>query len=243
MRKTIAAFLAILLCVPPVFAGDPWKDKAYTEWTLEDVQRILSDSPWVKGIPVDAPWIKGQPHFLQGMQAGCGGRPDLNKPMQPPPQWAIGTPTQSVVSFQVSWDSAKTVRAAKLRLAVLCGRTDNDQIADLAEQEQENFMVTVSSPDMTPFDGLSEEQLIANTYLMSKKNKKQMVPTEVRISQGFDRKTVFRLTFQFAKKTESGEPFITPDEKEIELVCSAGKIVVKARFQPPKMITKNGIDF
>jgi hypothetical protein len=243
MRKTIAAFFAILLCVPLVFAGDPWKDKSYTEWTMEDVQKILGDSPWVKEIPVDAPWIKGQPQLLRVMQAGCGGRPDLSKPMRTPPHWSMGIRSQSVVSFQVTWESAKTVRAAKLRRAVLCGRTDNDRIEHLAEQEQENFLVTVFSPDMSPFDGMSKEQLIANTYLMPKKNKQQLAPTNVTISQGFDRKTVHRLTFQFPKKTDSGEPTIAPDEKEIELICSAGKIVLKARFQPPKMTTKNGIDF
>ncbi|MBI3663574.1 MAG: hypothetical protein HY234_11075 [Acidobacteria bacterium] len=243
MRKAVALFLAVLLAAHVALAGDPWKEKPYTAWTLEDVQKILGESPWAKVVTVEAAWLKGEPHFLQGMAPGCGGRPDLNKPMRTPSQWVVGTPSQSIVAFQVTWDSAKTMRAAKLRLAVLCGTMDQEDTADILEREDDSYTVTISAPDMTPFDGISEEDLLANTYLMLKTTKQRLAPSNVVIAHGFDRKTVFRLTFEFPKKTDSGAPTILPDEKEIELVSTAGKTVLKTKFQPPKMLAKTAIDF
>ena len=41
-------FVAILLCVTVLWAGDPWKEKASSEWTVKDVEKILKKSPWAQ---------------------------------------------------------------------------------------------------------------------------------------------------------------------------------------------------
>lgn len=240
-RKLLAVFIAIFLA-EPVLGSDPWKDKDYTQWTMEDVQRILTDSPWVRTDNVDAEWLKGAPHYLQPLAESCGGRPDLTKQMHPPPQWEMGNPTQSVVAFQVEWQSAWTIRAAHIRLAVLCGRMENDQGEDALEKEPSQYVISLAAADMTPFDGATEETLLKNTSLTLKGTKRKLVPEKVVIGHGYDRRSVYRLTFAFSRKTDSGEPTITPDEKELEFVSQAGKTTVKVRFQPPKMVRKTGVD-
>ena len=87
-----------------------------------------------------------------------------------------------------------------------------------------------------------EDALKKNTYLLLKKTKQKVVPDRVVVVHGVDRQSVYRLTFQFPKTTDSGEPVITPDEKEIEFICQAGQTTVKAKFQPPKMVGQKGAD-
>lgn len=47
--KTIArSLLTILLSAAFLWAGDPWKEKPYTEWTERDIAKVNQDSPWAK---------------------------------------------------------------------------------------------------------------------------------------------------------------------------------------------------
>jgi hypothetical protein len=249
-RRTPAIMLPRLLSVSILcaaaalgaWADNPWKEKRYTDWTMDDVQRILSDSPWVKISFVDAPWIKGDPHFIYTMPPSCPGRPSFERPTRTPPSWNLGPLTSSVVGYQVAWTSARAFRAARLRLSVLCKQTDPDEGDEALENEPDDYVITVQSPDMRPFEGLSEEALTASTNLMLKKTKTKVPPSRVRLGLGPDRQTVYLLVFIFPKTTDSGEPLIAPDEKEIEFVCQANKVTVKAKFQPPKMVTSNGQD-
>ena len=241
MRARIFSVLVVMIFAGAVRADEPWKGKAHTNWTLEDVQRILSDSPWVKNVFVEAPWLKGEPTYVQTMPPSCG-RPDLNTPMRPPPGWALAPPTISVVGYRVMWNSAWTVRAAHLRLAVICKQADPDDDEEALENEPEGLVISVTSLDMRPFDGMDEDALKKNTYLLLKKTKQKVVPDRVVVVHGVDRQSVYRLTFQFPKTTDSGEPVITPDEKEIEFICQAGQTTVKAKFQPPKMVGQKGAD-
>ena len=35
-------------CVMILLAAEPWKSKDYTQWSSEDINKILTDSPWTK---------------------------------------------------------------------------------------------------------------------------------------------------------------------------------------------------
>jgi hypothetical protein len=222
-------------------ATDPWKDKDYKSWTQEDVQKILNESPWVKMVEMGAPWLKGPVHFLTPLPTDCNGRPDMNKNDRTPASWAMGN-NESIVIFQVTWQSSRTVRAAKFREAVLCGRADEERGDDLLDREQDDYVITVHAPDMTPFDSMEEEVLIKTSYLMAKKTQKKISPESVQIGRYGRGKSVYLLTYKFPKKFENGEPFISADEKEIEFSSQAGKFNLKTKFQPPKMAAKNGLD-
>jgi hypothetical protein len=232
-------------------AADPWQEKPHSEWTLEDVQKVMTSSPWVKTVHLDAPWIKGGAHYLYSVPPGCGGRPQFGKPPSNPPQWSGDTTVvMSVVAFTVNWESARTPRAARMRLRTLCAgeeaeeEEDTEFMEEYLEQEQEEYLISVHAPDMQPFDALDEDALLQSTYLLLKKTKQKVTPSRVIIGRGPDRRTVFRLAFFFPKADEAGQPLIAPDEKEVEFVCQgANKVVVKAKFQLPKMVTRDGPDF
>jgi len=241
MHKRVSLFLLLLAAIAfSVWASDPWKDKPFTEWTMDEVRRILSDSPWARSAKVDAPWIKGEPHFLYGVPPSCSGRPDWENPSQRPS--VLGPMTQSIVVFQVNWESARTMREARIRLAVLCKELDPEDAEEELDREISGYVMTVSAPDMRPFDGLEEDAIAANTYLLLKKSKRKIAPSRVIVGRGMDRQTVFTLTFEFPRTTESGEATISDDEKDVEFVTGAGKVAVKTKFSVSKMVSRNGTD-
>src|SRR4051812_16227727 len=113
--RTVAALaLASTAVLAMAFSNEPWKDKKYKSWTQDEVQKILFESPWVKMVEVSAPWLKGGTHYLTPLPTDCDGRPDMNRGDRTPASWALGN-NESIVIFQVTWQSAHTVRAAKLR--------------------------------------------------------------------------------------------------------------------------------
>jgi hypothetical protein len=242
MKRRWAVWWVWILLVGVAWAGDPWKDKPPAEWTMEDVQKILSDSPWVKTDFVDAPWIKGDPHYVYSMPPGCPGRPSFEAPHRKPPGWNVAPMTTSVVGYQVTWNSARTVRAARFRLNVLCDQADPEDEEEALEREPDDYLLSVQSADMRPFEGMDEEALTNSTYLLLKKTKTRVQPSGVRIAHGPDRRAVFLLVFAFPKNTDSGQPTLSPDEKEIEFVCQAGKVVIKTKFQLSKMAANSGLD-
>ncbi|MBZ5524183.1 MAG: hypothetical protein LAP21_18260 [Acidobacteriia bacterium] len=240
-----ARVLMIVLLISLMLTGmaaapvsDPWKDKDYKSWTNEDVQKILFESPWVKMVEMGAPWMKGPVHYLTPLPSDCNGRPDMTRDRSPA-SWATGA-TESIVIFQVTWQSSRTIRAAKFRQATLCGKVDAERGDEILEQEQEQYIIIANSPDMTPYDNMDEDVLLKNTTLLFKKTQKKINAESVNIMRYG--KSVHMLTFKFPRKNEAGELFLAPDEKEIEFVAQSGKFAMKARFQPPKMLGKSGPD-
>ena len=243
-RKRAIALLVLALAsaAAVAIATDPWKDKDYKSWTNDDVQKILFESPWVKMVEVGAPWLKGRTQYLMPMPVDCDGRPDMTRGDRTPASWAMGS-TESIVIYQVAWQSARTVRSAKLREAVLCGRGNAERGEEMLDEQPDNYVITVHSPDMTPFKGMDEDALIKATSLWPKKTSKKISPESVVISRyNSNGGAPYMLTFKFPRKADNGEPIIANDEKEVEFASQVGKFSLKTKFQLQKMIVKNGPD-
>jgi hypothetical protein len=241
-RQPILLLVVIIVALlAGAWASDPWRDKDYKSWTQDDVQRILYESPWVKMVEISAPWLKGRTQYLTPLPMDCDGRPDMSRGDRTPTSWALGG-NDSIVIYQVTWQSARTVRAARLREALLCGRGNAERGEEMLDQEQDSFIITVHSPDMTPFKGMDEDALIKATTLWPKKGQKKINPESVSISQYGNRGVPYMLSFKFPRKTDSGEPVIANDEKEVEFTSQAGKVTLKTKFQLQKMTVKGGPD-
>src|SRR5579864_8484171 len=121
--RIILAFLALMFAsaIAWAFSSEPWKAKDYKSWTNDEVQSILYESPWVKMVEESAPWLKGGTQYLTPLPLDCDGRPDMTRGDRTPTSWALGG-NDSIVIYQIVWQSSRTVRAAKLREAELCGR-------------------------------------------------------------------------------------------------------------------------
>lgn len=56
-----------LVCAVALFASEVWKNKDYTQWTSEEVSKVLTDSPWAKQTTVTT-----EPSGM-GQRRGSGG--------------------------------------------------------------------------------------------------------------------------------------------------------------------------
>lgn len=115
-----AAIFALL--VPGAVCSDPWEHKQPDRWTAQEVQQILTDSPWVRQGSVrfpEQPILHDEsPGSAQAdpMAAGTGGRGGMQLPGNQIGRWdggvgrdPSGTPTLPIA---IRWDSALPVREA-----------------------------------------------------------------------------------------------------------------------------------
>jgi hypothetical protein len=60
------------LCAVALLASDFWKTKDYTQWSSDEVTKVLTDSPWAKEITVTS-GQQGQQRRGGGRRGGMGG--------------------------------------------------------------------------------------------------------------------------------------------------------------------------
>ncbi len=108
------AIILLLLLAAPALAGDFWKEKPYDQWTMEEVRRVLMDSPWARsytfapgGIAFDSP--ESADPSLAGRDRGegtpmGGGIADMSR--------GSGSQEAPGPKYVVVWSSAATVRKA-----------------------------------------------------------------------------------------------------------------------------------
>jgi len=184
--KRVAALITVLLLAANLSAGDPWRDKPYKQWDEKDVRKVLTDSPWAKEVHVSA-----------GLQALAGGGRTPSAPGAAPggvygeapaggergamqPGAGLGERQQEAgvpqVSFLVRWASARSVRQALARAAMLRGTLQEVDAEKFLAQEPQEYTVVALGPDMTPFNHTDERILKEKTFLHLKKSKQKVSP-------------------------------------------------------------------
>src|SRR5215470_9700851 len=80
MRPTAFLGLAGLLVAGIALGEDFWVKKEYTQWTEQEVKKVMTNSPWAKDINVSAPpgaagaGLRGLPNSGIDVEGGGGGR-------------------------------------------------------------------------------------------------------------------------------------------------------------------------
>lgn len=250
MRNPLITFFSIFLLAAAAAADEPWLDKAYQSWNQKDVRKILNDSPWAQNVQALAPWLKRTtvaqfPGKTRGGTApGEKDYPsdvasDASQPYGLPPGAAIAK--APLATFLIRWESAKTVRAAEAREAILRGRMQPGGAEEILRQEPSEYeLVLVINPSV----GLPEHdefKLQESARLRGTRTKAEVLATRAQIQESPDGKSI-EVDFYFPKKTSAGNPSLSPDEAEIEFACSVAGSTIRATFHPQKMRTEGGPD-
>ena len=240
--KVTKTFIGILLLASLVWASEePWRTKPYREWNAEDLNAILSDSPWARPLRVIPTWqgeatsnADPQLAFNRDVRAVGSGKRTEDKPLI---EGFRG------VTFFIVWNSAKTVRQAYLRASVLRGEITEDKMAEMLAYEPEDYEISVTGQDMTPFSLVDDAELKENAELVTSKTKVKLSPSRLRFRRNMEGTEVHEVIFQFPKKTPGGKPFLEPVDQSVDFTCKVGKNILKARFDLPKMVGAKGLDF
>jgi hypothetical protein len=264
VRKAILGILATAILAAVCWAsGDPWKEKPYTQWDDKDVQKIMSDSPWMRTVIVAADWNKGggggydmpgdnpRPAAPSGGGGGGMGKPGSaggggGGGSAPSGGGGYGGddsgPSIPQAQFSVYWMSSRTMRAALGRRQVLHSGRDAAEVDAFVSKPMDEYEIVLQGRDMNPFVNNDEKFFQANALLEVKKSKDKIAPSRVTLERGADGKTVTGAFFYFPKKSASGENEIAPDEKGVTFSVKLGKTTLKADFDPRKMDDQKGSD-
>jgi hypothetical protein len=243
-RRIVTLSVASLLVISAAAATDPWISKDFKDWDAQDVQRILTNSPWShpfqSGMTGAAPPTstptgpEPTPGYVpQGVKIPGSGPPDLGA--------SSPKPYVLILNLTVSWLSSRTVREATARKRELNGISIEEARKDLSK-EYDTFEVVVFGPDLTSFAKEGAEGLKRNSYLMPKKSKEKVIPSNVILQMGSDGFRPIAILFEFSRKTTTGEPTIGVKETGADFVTQVGKTRVKISFDISKMVDKKGTD-
>ena len=138
-------------CAVILFAAEPWKNKDYTQWTDDEINKVLTDSPWAKEMTVGQQ-RSGYPGRGGGMGRrgggfglpGGGGYPGGGGGYPGGGGGGGGYPRgggagQAPMNITVRWDSALPVQQALKRQ----GASSADEAKAVADASDKNYVITV----------------------------------------------------------------------------------------------------
>lgn len=238
-RRTCLApltLLAVLILPSNCFAGKPW-DKTPEQWTLAEVQQILTDSPWspaktrigldlvkrrydpVTRLPSDSPVAPREPGWIVRADLGRKG---------PPP------------AVSVLWWSSKTLRLAQQRLRQL--RDPSIPRVPLRAEALDDFVLVVEGAEALRILRDAAENLREVVYLELAGGMSLDV-AEIRFVEGEGAGQDF-VAFHFPRQID-GNPTLDPAAGPVVFHCKATaktalpgrphSLSIRTVFQPRQM--------
>jgi hypothetical protein len=241
-----SAFLVVALAIGSPSAG--WQGKKFEEWTVQDAQAVMNDSPWSKKIPMPA---GGRP-AMTVIEPGNNG---------PPPTASLGNPATATTGFNttsaansggagsgdgtarnlptssrqsgmaptpgapeqapplaVVWASAVPVRLAILKLRSGPNTPTEAQIEN-ARKTNEYYVIAVSG--LVPSD--VDPKTLSGKAFLAVKGKPQEKAAEASYRK------IGASDVYFFRFRRDGFP-IAASDKEVEFKVSVGSVEVKRKF-------------
>jgi hypothetical protein len=227
MTKT-GVLLALFAGISALAGSDPWEGKPYAQWTEQDVAVVLQTSPWVKTVTAVGAWRPMGSHAAlpigQDPHVGTAQADSAIHPTGPQ-------------MYNILWGSARTVRAATMRRAVLRGTMKQEELEKGIAHVPGEYMILVKAQDMTIFQQRGETAFMNATFLQAKKSKQKILPSHVAFIRSADQ-TVTGAVFYFPKK----EAAISSEEKEIDFYLQIGESKLLTSFDLRKMVDSQGLD-
>ena len=228
MPRTVL-FLSVAIAL---FAADEpaWKSKAIPEWSPDDAQQVLSDSPWTKtvtptlnraqsgsgggrrgGIGLGGIGI-GLPGGGMGRRSGGGGYPGRtgdggSETIQPP-------------TLKLRWESALPVREAELKARDTAAPTLDEDHYAIAVYGVPSRMASADSKNLS--DQLKREASL------KRDGKKDLKPSSVDVLQREDGPVI---VYQFPRTKE-----ITRQDRRIEFDARIGRLQFTQSFYTEDMV-------
>jgi hypothetical protein len=246
-KRAASIVAAVVLVAAAAYAGDPWKDKDFTNWDEKDVQKIMQESPWSHKIQYGMnSGGRMEGNLTSNGDSSSHGDPNSGGTTATLGRQSGGSGVSNMPStgaetiFVVSWVSSNTFREAQARRRELAG-TPAEEARKTLSTAPETYQIVVASPNMRAFARATEDELKAEAFLTLKDSKAKVIPSGVVIQKGQTGAPAY-LLFTFNKKTATGEPTFAPSEKGAEFTFLAGKTTLKVNFDFSKMQNKQGLD-
>lgn len=227
-RLMVRCALVILLGAELLRAGEPWKEKPYTEWTLLDIKQISQDSPWGQLV-----WVIGS----GGREPGIARETvDSTKPMAGGEEsYRPGVQSE----FLIQWESSLTMRQVLVRRRQLAGNIKEEEAAQFLSLKPSQYVLVVFGPDMRGFQGVGEEAMKASAYLEFKQSKQKLFPETVRYIRAGER--LVEVHFYFPRQA-GDKPLPTSQDKKVKFFFRTAADSISTDFDLRKMVREGAPD-
>jgi hypothetical protein len=239
----------------------PWKDKPYEKWTQKDIVLILQDSPWGKAVP----YVGGTMRQLGNnnldetdgsvgsggtVQGGAGSEHTGSNgavtgggfgSILPAEHDTVLNDPRKPKTYYVLWYSARTVREAEARQAMLARQATEEQMKQWVSSAPADYEVMVRGLDMSLFDERPKQSFLDKAFLQFTSSDHKIMPTQVEYLKKKDGH-VISVIFHFPTKSASGEPLFSPGAKRIDFYCHVADGTIRTWFEPGQMLDNQGED-
>lgn len=223
--------LPILMSALLLWAGDPWKEKPWMEWTQKDVDKVLEDSPWAQG-------------YLKAKES----QPEFDPSLSAEQRERQRSTQVTDAYFTVVWESARTVKEAQARLSQL-QTTGPEEGDDWELAIPQDHVIWVAGyvyegrylTELNDFQRLSEEEKGKAALLELKQSKKKVYPKHVEMKFGQTAAGGGRVgryldvRFYFPREVD-GQPLLGPAEKKVTFRWLLERLPVTGDFNLQKMV-------
>ena len=229
MSRRLVGTLGIwLLACAVLAAADFWEEKDFITWSDDEVEKMLTDSPWSQKVTVVVRGRGGGGGGRGGGGRGGGGAANLGGRgggrrnhgfNDAPPRMAL----------TVSWRSALPVKQAVVRGQIgIDARMSADQQLFLAQQEP-LYVVSVSGFPLQ-FTRMTQDGTALAAQTILKRDDHDPIPAEhVEVFVGNDETVILEYAF-------SRDDAIILDDKDVEFITTVGQIEVKRKFKLQDMV-------
>ncbi|MFL6214053.1 MAG: hypothetical protein ACJ74J_09190 [Blastocatellia bacterium] len=240
MNRVWIMMLAVILLGLPLGAAAQWEKKTATEWTDNDAQKVLSDSPWAHTQVFTSPITLFRSPVTEGRQG--------------PGSTATGVANATHVNFRVRFFSARPIRQAIARQIIVKQKQPLSdemvtQLKSFASGEfKEYIVITVTCDSQEAGANVHEAQglltsrgtadLKNSAFLEIKGGKRVFLQEYQRPQQdGFGARFVF-------PRMVDGKPFITPDSEEIHFYAELNSTYrLDRRFKVKEMMYEGKLEY
>ncbi len=236
-KVILSGTLLVLLGSSVVWAGDPWKEKPWTEWTSKEVTKVLRESPWARRAPLS--------RLSTGLDetsptADYSGPGDISFGQRARPDRLY---------MAVRWLSSLTLRKAIVRYWQLRKKVTEEGSKQFLSVQSAYYVIGIggdvevwsdrSRPrdelpvGTLPFSADAEsfaKQLQQAAYLEFKESKRKVFPVTAGVVKEGPLVAAARVLLYFPKESE-GEPVPTPRDKKVKFFCP-----LDIRTSPPTRI-------
>jgi len=234
-RMALLSFAALLVA-GVTFGEDFWIKKDYTQWSDEEVKKIMTNSPWAKDVLVSAPANAlggggrrggGAPSGIDVENSAGGARGGRGGRGRGGDGEADSAPSEVQFSLNVSWRSALPLRRAIVKARNGESADVKAELQQLLDKEQEDYVVVVSGVPARMGRLIQDPDLLKQSGLKIGK-RAALAPKSVDLG---GRRIIKDIFFHFPKN----EP-ITLEDKEVELDLKLGTMEAKRKFNLKDMV-------
>ena len=235
MKKILTGFLVVSM-VTAAWAAEVWTSKPWTDWNGRDTRKILTDSPWARGVTITLPYSRrAGPATPGGAEvAGPGNLGIGQAPIgTPPADGHLGPPEANLI---VRWQSSLLIQEALVKAQYGDVAATGPEAQKRLQSNNAYYVIAVANlPDGLEPAGTEAKAALLSATKLAVKDKRPITAEDVLFlqnGQGTEARFLFRRSVMF-----------TVEDRQAEFVTKFGKTsAVKVRFFLKEMLVRGKLE-